>query len=82
MLLNPLVATRNWVAVLFDWVADDCNCVKVKSLFFRNEIQEVRDRFKVKTFFLENFKVFGQNQENPRQIQSEDLFLDITTVWG
>ena len=36
------------------WVAEDYSRVKVKSLFFRNKIREIRDRFKVKTIFLRN----------------------------
>ena len=40
---------------------------------WRSQIGEIRDRFKMKTFFREHY-VFDQKLTKPRQIQSEDLF--------
>ena len=53
-----------------------------RSLIFRNENQEIRNRFKMKTLFLAILYFWVLKSRNPRQIQSEDLFVKDYFILG
>ena len=60
--LSRTVLLNLWV-VTQKWVADDCSCVKIKSLVFRDENREIGHRFKVKIFFLKILCFWDKNRD-------------------